>query len=297
MKRKNRKRNYLKNTDHRIDIGPAGRNLFVSREKQLQDRSARRLFYFMRAILVLIVLLAAAGLGLFIFAYLVPYFQEELSVSGGPSETSASETSFSSEASIPTYDVMGLPLLDDSLCLLVINEAAPASADYAPETAEVSGVLVHKEIAGAVRLLVNDLKNEEGLALNFSHGYVSFEEQEKLYEAKVKELREKENYSTVMARAEAKRYAPAGGECDDQSALCLTIAAEQETFADSRTFSWLKSNMAKYGFIFRYPEAKESATGHVADLRVIRYVGAAHAEAMQQRAMCFEEYLSYLGSQ
>lgn len=296
MKREKKKRDYLKNTDHRIDIGPAGRNLFVSREKQMQDRSARRLFYFMRAILVLIALLAAAGLGIFVFAYMVPYFQEELTISGSSSESSLSEAPAFSGESIPTYDEMGLPLLDDSLCLFVINEASPVPADYEPETVEVNGVLVHKEIAGAVRLLVNDLKNE-GLALNFSHGYIPFEKQEQLYEAKVKELKEKEDYSTVMARAEARRYAPPGGECDDQSALCLTVAAEQESFENSKTFSWLKTNMAKYGFVFRYPEAKESATGHVADWRVIRYVGAAHAEAMQQRSMCFEEYLGYLNSQ
>ena len=55
--------------------------------------------------------------------------------------------------------------------------------------------------------------------------------------------------------------------------------------------------MGKYGFVFRYPADKEDATGHIADYTVLRYVGSVHAEAMQQRSMCLEEYISYLNSQ
>ena len=47
----------------------------------------------------------------------------------------------------------------------------------------------------------------------------------------------------------------------------------------------------------RLPADKEDATGHIADYTVLRYVGSVHAEAMQQRSMCLEEYISYLNSQ
>ena len=33
----------LKRSDHRLDLGPAGYNLLVSRDKQQEERSARRL--------------------------------------------------------------------------------------------------------------------------------------------------------------------------------------------------------------------------------------------------------------
>ncbi len=279
-----------------IDIGPEGRNLFVSREKQMQDRSARRVYYLMRVVLALAVTAAAVGLFFFVFAYLVPYFREELTVSavGPTSEIDSSDAA--SETPIPTYDEMGLPVYEDEFCLFSISSSNPQGAGFVPETVEVGGVKVEKRIADAVRGLISGAK-AEGLALTFSQGYVSFEEQEKLFEKKVRELQEEKGYTTVMARTEAQRYVPMAGQCDDQTGLCLKVAAAPATFSDSKTYVWLKNNMGKYGFVFRYPEYKADAAGHEEDPTVIRYVGSTHAQAMQQRSMCLEEYLNYLGDQ
>mgnify|MGYP000284926528 CR=1 FL=1 len=65
------------------------------------------------------------------------------------------------------------------------------------------------------------------------------------------------------------------GESDMQSGMCLQVEADPETFGDSRTCSWLRNNMGKYGFVFRYPADKEDYTGCTEDLTVIRYVAAA----------------------
>ena len=62
----------LDRTDHRVDIGPAGRNLFISRDKQLQSRQAKRLRLMMRAVMVLGVLVVLAGVSLCVGLYLVP---------------------------------------------------------------------------------------------------------------------------------------------------------------------------------------------------------------------------------
>ena len=293
---KKKKKNYLKNTDRRIDIGPAGRNLFISKDKQMQDRSARRIHGVMRAVSVLGILVVVTCLGLFIFGYLIPYFHSEFSV--GEEEPGVSENSMSSgwESSIPLYNSMGLPVYEDEISLFVINSEKPVGADYIPDTVKVNEVQVQEKIADAVRLLVSAAKSD-GLALNFSKGYVSYENQAVLFDKKVEELQKEQGLTVVMARSEAQQFVPMAGQCDDQSGMCVTVSGDPETFPDSQTYSWLKNNMGKYGFVFRYPADKEDATGHIADYTVLRYVGSVHAEAMQQRSMCLEEYISYLNSQ
>ena len=293
---KKKKKIYLKNTDRRIDIGPAGRNLFISKDKQMQDRSARRIHGVMRAVSVLGILVVVTGLGLFIFGYLIPYFHSEFSV--GEEEPGVSENSMSSgwESSIPLYNNMGLPVYEDEISLFVINSEKPVGADYIPDTVKVNEVQVQEKIADAVRLLVSAAKSD-GLALNFSKGYVSYENQAVLFDKKVEELQKEQGLTVVMARSEAQQFVPMAGQCDDQSGMCVTVSGDPETFPDSQTYSWLKNNMGKYGFVFRYPADKEDTTGHIADYTVLRYVGSVHAEAMQQRSMCLEEYISYLNSQ
>ena len=293
---KKKKKNYLKNTDRRIDIGPAGRNLFISKDKQMQDRSARRIHGVMRAVSVLGILVVVTGLGLFIFGYLIPYFHSEFSV--GEEEPGVSENSMSSgwESSIPLYNSMGLPVYEDEISLFVINSEKPVGADYIPDTVKVNEVQVQEKIADAVRLLVSAAKSD-GLALNFSKGYVSYENQAVLFDKNFEDRQKAPGLTVVMARSEAQQFVPMAGQCDDQSGMCVTVSGDPETFPDSQTYSWLKNNMGKYGFVFRYPADKEDATGHIADYTVLRYVGSVHAEAMQQRSMCLEEYISYLNSQ
>ena len=62
----------LKRSDHRLDLGPAGYNLFVSRDKQQEERSARRLRAWMRAVIGLVIAGGAVVGGLFVWSYLVP---------------------------------------------------------------------------------------------------------------------------------------------------------------------------------------------------------------------------------
>ncbi len=294
MPKHRRKRMVLDRTDHRVDIGPAGRNLFISRDKQLQSRQAKRLRLMMRAVMVLGVLVVLAGVSLFVGLYLVPYFHAEISLSSSSTSQSPGLTS-GSQVEMPSYDSMGLPVYDDEVSLFVINRDNPQDASYVPNTVEVEGVQVEAHVASALQMLV-EAAAEDGLALTFSEGYVSYEEQQSRFETRVEELRE-EGLTTVMARTQARLTVPMAGECDQQTGLCLRVDANPETFGDSRTCSWLRNNMGKYGFIFRYPSDKEEYTGCTEDLTVIRYVGSGHATAMQQLSMCLEEYVSYLASQ
>ena len=285
----------LKRSDHRLDLGPAGYNLFVSRDKQQEERSARRLRAWMRAVIGLVIAGGAVVAGLFVWSYLVPYFHQELQIgaaSGLESEPASSEVS-----ALPVYDEMGLPVYGDEVNLFVINPEEPAQEDFAPQLGTAAGVQVDSRIVAAVELMAAAAK-EDGLALTFTEGYVSYQEQGERFEEKVDQLME-EGLTAVMARTEAQSLVPEAGESDFQTGMGRrrAVSGDAESFEKSKTYSWLRNNMGKYGFIFRYPEGKESYTGCTADPGVIRYVGSAAAAAMQQRSMCLEEYIDYLASQ
>lgn len=300
LRQKRKKREVLKNTDRRIDIGPAGRNLFISRDKQAQNRAARRIQIWMRVVIGLVIAAVTVTAGLFLWFYLVPFFHSEFQI-GGSGSTPAEESSLvsGSVVSVPQYDEMGLPVFGDDVNLLVVNESNPAGADFVPELTQVNGVEVDARIADALRTMTAAAK-EDGLALVFAEGYVSYEEQGKRFEAKTKELMEgPEGLTTVMAKTEAKTLEPMAGQSDFQTGLCLRLefSGDQEAFEKSKTYSWLKNNMGKYGFVFRYPQGKEDVTGCKPDPTAIRYVGSENAAGMQQRSMCLEEYISNLKNQ
>ena len=291
MARNRRKRIILERTDHLLDLSVAGRNLFVSRDKQAQSRQARRLKLWMRVVLTLVILILS-GAGLVLAAYtIIPWIRSEITI-----EPSSAIDSLASSDALPEYDSMGLPIYSEDVCLFVINEKYPADADFIPELAKVGNAEVDSRIASALRLLVSAAK-EDGLALTFKEGYVSYEEQAKRFQTVADRLANERGLTTVMAKTEAKSQEPQPGESDFQSGMCVRLDGDPETFESSRTYSWLKSNMGKYGFIFRYPAYKEDATGVDADPTVIRYVGSVCASAMQQRSLCLEEYISYLNSQ
>ena len=285
----------LKRSDHRLDLGPVGYNLFVSRDKQQEERSARRLRAWMRAVIGLVIAGGLVVAGLFVWSYLVPYFHEELQIgaaSGLESEPASSEVS-----ALPVYDEMGLPVYDNEVNLFVINPEEPAQEDFAPQLGAAAGVQVDSRIVAAVELMAAAAK-EDGLALTFTEGYVSYQEQGERFEEKVDQLME-EGLTAVMARTEAQSLVPEAGESDFQTGMCLRLAVsgDAESFEKSKTYSWLRNNMGKYGFVFRYPADKEDYTGCTEDLTVIRYVGSGHATSMQQLSMCLEEYISYLSRQ
>ncbi|MEF2802795.1 MAG: M15 family metallopeptidase, partial [Acutalibacter sp.] len=184
----------------------------------------------------------------------------------------------------------------NEISLFVINRDNPAEASYVPNIVEVEGVQVEAHMANALQMLVEAAK-ADGLALTFTEGYVSYGEQEQRFQAEVERLMTEEGLTTVMANTQARLTVPMAGECDQQTGLCVQLEGDPETFPDSRTCSWLRSNMGKYGFVFRYPEDKEDYTGCTGNLTVLRYVGSENATAMAQRSLCLEEYITYLARQ
>lgn len=284
----------LNRSDPFVNLGPAGRNMFISRDKQMQHKEARRIKIGMRIVLALLILAGGAAVCMVILFGLAPWFRSEVTIDRG---TSSAVSEVSSEVEeILDYDAMGLPIYSEEICLRVINSRYPAEEDDVPELTVISGISVDAHAADALRALMTAAE-EDGLTLMLQEGYVSYTEQQKRFNEKVAQYQQEQGLSAVMANSAASAEEPKPGESDFQSGMTIRLAGSPDTFEDSRTYSWLKANMGKYGFIFRYPKYKDDYTGVSADLTVIRYVGAASAEAMQQRSMCLEEYISYLKRQ
>ncbi len=296
MRHRQERREYLDRTDHRVDLAPVGRNLFVSRDKQAQSRSARRIRIWMRVVLALVGVGVAAVLLLLGAFYLVPWFRAELQLGEEDDSSLTSGVSSLPEEEVLRFDDLGLPIYPEEDMLFVINSFTPAPEDFSVELAAVASVQVDARIQPALEALT-EAARADGLALVFSDGYISYSRQEQRFDAAVEKLMEEKGLSVVMARTEAASTEPEPGENDFQTGLCLRLTGDPATFEESQTYAWLKANMGKYGFVFRYPEDKQNFTGVAADPTVIRYVGAANASAMQQRSLCLEEYISYLNSQ
>ncbi len=264
------------------------------RNASKQQKETKRMGIATRILITVIILALTAVFTAFVVLYLIPFMRSEMEIEDGAS----SAISFVSEAesAVPQYDEFGLEVYDDTVNLLIINAQHKAESTDIPETEQVSGVLINKKIAGAVRYLVDTAKNE-GLALQFSAGYISYSEQEAIYNAEVDRLMQEEGFTLVMAREEAKDSVALAAESDFQTGMCLKVKGDAETFQASQTYDWLTKNMTKYGFIFRFPKDKETVTGRETDYTVIRYVGRDNAEKVTRLSMCLEEYIDYLEEQ
>ena len=68
----------------------------------------------------------------------------------------------------------------------------------------------------------------------------------------------------------------------------------EEDFIDTEAGKWIKKNCYKYGFVVRYPKAKEEMTGIGYEPWHIRYVGRPHSDIMYVNNWCLEEYIAAL---
>jgi len=69
----------------------------------------------------------------------------------------------------------------------------------------------------------------------------------------------------------------------------------ETSYKNTETYKWMIENCAKYGFILRYPENKESITGIMFEPWHYRYVGEEAAREIMSRGITLEEYLQEKG--
>lgn len=248
-----------------------------------------------RIVGVLLVLTLIAGIGALAVTWAVPSIFRAMQPS--PVKQEEKEQAIIEELEAEGDSLLrdpetNLPLFENDVNLFLINEEYPDDGGYAPMLETVSGIEVDRRIAPAVRLLVEDAWAAD-IELGLVSGYVSFEEQKSLYEKEVSRL-QSAGHTKIMSYEYAKDAVRAPGENDMQTGLCIVIKGNEATFSQSDACRWLENNMGKYGFVFRYPEGKETATGEEATKLVLRYVDPENAVVMRRLSMCLEEYVHYL---
>lgn len=179
--------------------------------------------------------------------------------------------------------------LHEEELLRIVNEADPLESTYVPVLTTVNGVEVNSLSADSLNKMI-DAAEEIGVTLTLKKGYVSYEEQAKLHEKTYESLKKSGNLSQIKAEAEAKKLCPLAGESESQTGLLL----EFDSPVNSEAYKWLVKHSVNYGFILRYPEAKESDTGMSFNPTLYRYVGKEASENIRRYDMSLEEYVTHI---
>lgn len=173
----------------------------------------------------------------------------------------------------------------------VINKQNPLPSSYVPDLTDFGGVSVNTALLDSLKQMCDDAE-KQGIELKINSAYVSYEEQNELYNQTLNKLLSDPDYTQVRAEAAAQRLVPQAGCSEAQTGLLLDF-----DLTDERTLAYLEYNGVKYGFILRYPSDKEDLTHMSYSKTLYRYVGDENAVKMRSFNMCLEEYSEYISYQ
>ncbi|MBQ4105559.1 MAG: M15 family metallopeptidase [Clostridia bacterium] len=186
-------------------------------------------------------------------------------------------------------------IVSDEELLIVVNNHNQINADYVPELRDLAGIQV-SEIAYDNLLSLTSDAAADGVNISISAGYVSYDQQNVLYEETFKKLKEDKKISNIKAESETRKICPEAGSSESQTGLLIKFSTSEvhEDFSDTAASVWLEHNAVNYGFILRYPEDEEVITGMAYAPDYYRYVGKEHALNIRRYDMTLEEYSSHV---
>lgn len=144
-----------------------------------------------------------------------------------------------------------------------------------------------QDTVNALNLMFADFKAQGGRRdVMVNEAYRSIEAQQKIFDAKVKQL------------GKDQKIAQKPGFSEHHTGYAVDFSIYPDGGKGARTFTredhyaWIYDNCHKYGFVLRYPENKTDITGISPESWHFRYVGVPHASYMYERGITLEEYLS-----
>lgn len=148
---------------------------------------------------------------------------------------------------------------------------------------------IAKTTIDAFNKMTEDCFKETGFSyLQINSAYRSHEDQVTLYA----------QYERDYGADYAKSYVAVPGFSEHHTGLGVDLNVNVngsiyyvESYEDCW---WFRENCQKYGFILRYPDDKVHMTGISYESWHYRYVGAPHAQIMEDINFCLEEYIDYL---
>lgn len=122
---------------------------------------------------------------------------------------------------------------------------------------------------------------QNGFPLALISGKRSYKTQVELYE----------NYVARDGQKAADLYSARPGFSEHQSGLCFDVGSIDNDYGVTPEGKWLMKFCSDYGFIIRYPKAKQHITGYQYEPWHIRYIGKQAAHEIMQKNLTLEEYL------
>jgi len=187
---------------------------------------------------------------------------------------------------------------DDSGHLMLVNSEHMVDKDYNPERVQFENTYFYlrEEAATALEKMLDDMEKDLGEAPMIISTYRSYEKQETLYNTNIEDA-VADGAELADAIQSTGRYVALPGASEHHTALAIDLSNDgsvEENFIDTDAGVWLREHCYEYGFIVRYPKAKEKYTGIGYEPWHIRYVGQPHSEIMFRNNWCLEEYIDYL---
>ena len=181
--------------------------------------------------------------------------------------------------------------------LQLINANNPLPDEHVPDLVEIAPYLfVDSRIAENTRNML-DTAESEGIYLNITSAYVSFEQQREFFSSRMLDLNI-QGYNMFDAYRAASNSIFIPGTNEQQAGLSVVFGpsasayyGEAADFAQSDEATWLLANAHRFGFVQRFPEAKAEVTGVDFAPWMFRFVGTNEAAEMNQRGLTLEEYL------
>lgn len=197
-----------------------------------------------------------------------------------------------------SYDDTEYQLNSSDARLVLVNGNLPLETEPAPALAvadDATGQQLETEAAEQYRVMAAAAA-ADGIELILVTGYQDVSAREAAYDAQ-KQVYLDKGLSEEEAAAYAASIQPTA-ECSEQATgyaadiLSSDCTEKTTSFADTRAYEWLTAYAAEYGFILRWPEERQAATGMVYEPWHWRYVGADNALAIRASGLSLEEFLA-----
>ncbi len=191
--------------------------------------------------------------------------------------------------------------------LLLVNHSNPLSSSYIPSdlvqlncdtnpSNPPSYYNLRETPAKALVLMMDAMKTSGIEGLQASSTYRSYKRQEEIVNSYINHKMTKYALSYEAAKNEVLKTSALPGHSEHQTGLCVDFVQGTSSltndFENTTAFAWLKDNAHKFGFILRYPSAKESITGYDYEPWHYRFVGRTVASRIYEANICFEEYVA-----
>lgn len=201
-----------------------------------------------------------------------------------PSDQPEAPQSVEPEAPASQWPVM-LSLEEAASLTVVVNKKHKLPSEYVPALTAVAGGNMRPEAASALQQLLGDA-DAAGVPMIIVSSYRSYANQVSTYNYWVR----------VDGKVQADRSSARPGHSEHQTGLAVDLGNPDGScellicFGTTPAGQWLAVNAANYGFIIRYPDGKESATGYQYEPWHLRYLGADTAKAIVGSGQTMDEY-------